>query len=170
MGSIGDNGFIMNKIRTRQNRNYEDIVYTCKIFCPSCCQTKPINMFNSRQRYGDGKDYYDYCKTCIKVKRKESYKNNPAVYKSYNLKSEYGITLEHKLKIIESQNGKCAACGTIDHKGKYSGITGWSLDHKHDETKKIRGILCFPCNMVLGYVKDSSAHLYSLIDYLEKSA
>lgn len=74
----------------------------------------------------------------------------------------YGITIEEKECMLEAQGNKCACCGSPDPKYK----PGWVVDHCH-ETGKVRAILCQPCNLVLGKVKESKEHLRNLIAYLE---
>lgn len=91
---------------------------------------------------------------------------NPEKYKliqkNSSLKKHYGITLAERDLILESQGGRCAVCRTDD-----PGKRGWFVDHCHT-TKKIRGILCQPCNSVLGYAKDDPAILKAAIAYLRK--
>jgi hypothetical protein len=42
------------------------------------------------------------------------------------------------------------------------------IDHCHD-TKKVRGILCWSCNIALGHFKDSKTNLQKAMDYLWKN-
>jgi len=84
------------------------------------------------------------------------------------LKAKYGIGLEEYNKILASQNGGCAICGSttprINHpKKKHSAL---HVDHCH-KTDKIRGLLCMPCNTVLGQMYDSPELLRKAADYLE---
>jgi hypothetical protein len=43
------------------------------------------------------------------------------------------------------------------------------VDHCHN-SGKVRGILCNPCNNMIGHAKDSVAALRAAADYLEKNA
>lgn len=45
---------------------------------------------------------------------------------------------------------------------------GYAIDHNH-KTGEFRGILCLPCNSVLGMAKDSALILSRAIEYLEKN-
>ena len=42
------------------------------------------------------------------------------------------------------------------------------LDHKHDESKLFRGILCGNCNRMIGFAKDNPEVLRAGAEYLEK--
>jgi hypothetical protein len=42
------------------------------------------------------------------------------------------------------------------------------VDHDH-ETGKVRGVLCYLCNLALGYVHDDVKVLQTMIDYLNKA-
>lgn len=77
----------------------------------------------------------------------------------------YGITKEQYNLILNKQNNKCAIC-EID----FSLLTlrQIHLDHNH-ETGKVRGILCYKCNLAIGHAKESSGLLKKCADYLDKN-
>jgi Recombination endonuclease VII len=89
-------------------------------------------------------------------------KSNAYRMKEY-YKRKYGLTREGKQELLESQGNCCAACGSNSPNHKQ----GWVVDHCH-KSNRVRGILCQPCNLTLGKVKDSPDHLRKLADYLEK--
>lgn len=75
---------------------------------------------------------------------------------------KYGITKEHFDAMLAAQGNKREGCGAaIDGSGRTS------IDHDHN-TGKVRGLLCHPCNMALGIVKESVETLLRLGVYLEK--
>ena len=74
-----------------------------------------------------------------------------------------GITHEDRDALLKQQDGKCAACGSIEP----GPVKGWHVDHSH-KTNGIRGILCATCNIALGQVNDSVERLEHLIKYLGK--
>ena len=86
------------------------------------------------------------------------------VWRKYDLKRHYGLTLDEWNELFTSQGLKCAACGSSDP-GRKSGH--WSTDHCHT-TDHVRGILCNGCNIALGQAKDNPATLRALADYLER--
>ena len=74
---------------------------------------------------------------------------------------DYGITLETYNTLFERQNGVCAGCKRPSkHKRLH-------IDHVHDETKKVRGLLCNSCNRALGLLLDSAETLKNLIEYID---
>lgn len=74
---------------------------------------------------------------------------------------QYGITLTEFRRLMEKQNGRCAICGMADQ--SYDRL---QIDHDHD-TKKVRGLLCGLCNMMLRHAKDRPTVLRAAADYLE---
>jgi hypothetical protein len=77
-----------------------------------------------------------------------------------HLKKKYGVTFEEYQLILMKQDGVCAIC-----EGK-PGKTKLSLDHDHD-TKKIRGLLCVPCNISLRVIENENL-LRKALAYLER--
>lgn len=77
----------------------------------------------------------------------------------------YGITRQDYLEMLESQEGKCAICGTTEIGRKNH--THFHVDHNHT-TKKVRGLLCDLCNRGLGYFKDTASILRKAANYLEE--
>ncbi len=76
-----------------------------------------------------------------------------------SLKRLYGITLEEYATMYEAQKGACRICGEI-----YDRL---DVDHDH-RTKKIRGLLCRKCNVMLGHVYEDIGILENAIGYLRK--
>lgn len=71
------------------------------------------------------------------------------------------------MAMFDSQNGCCAVCG--EQKGINTGKTFGSLHIDHDHLSgKIRGLLCYDCNLGLGRFKDSIERLLSAALYLER--
>jgi hypothetical protein len=78
--------------------------------------------------------------------------------KDHDLKYRYGITLDQFNQLLAKQNNCCAICNK-------ELIRNVHVDHDHND-KKIRGLLCARCNMMLGYAKDNPDILKSAINYL----
>jgi hypothetical protein len=78
----------------------------------------------------------------------------------------YGITLEHFDAMLAVQGHRCAnrGCLAID-----PGKRGWHVDHDH-ATGKVRGLLCGPCNLMLGQARDSIRRLLGAVVYLGSEA
>lgn len=69
----------------------------------------------------------------------------------------YGLTKKQIKSLLEQQGNVCAICKKRQKCGKRTRLY---LDHCHT-TNKFRGFLCFSCNSMLGFAKDS-------IDIMEK--
>lgn len=82
------------------------------------------------------------------------------------LQREYGLTAEDWLRIHDHQDGVCPIC-----KSPLAGLVGGggkkaALDHRHKDGL-IRGLLCkFPCNRVLGHLRDNADLFKACADYL----
>ncbi len=86
-----------------------------------------------------------------------------AYARQQHYKQKYGLTVEGKAELLTAQGNVCACCGSDNPNHKM----GWVVDHCHS-SGTVRGILCQPCNLTLGKVRESTEHLKALIAYLEK--
>jgi hypothetical protein len=78
---------------------------------------------------------------------------------------KYGVTLDRYLWFLEKQKRRCAICGLLDHECGSRNRRGLVVDHCH-VTNIVRGLICQPCNTLLGGAKDNVIVLQSAIDYL----
>jgi hypothetical protein len=92
-------------------------------------------------------------------------KNNPIKAKesqaNTKLKIIYGITLDDKRKMYDSQYGRCAIC--MD---EIPVMSKACVDHDH-VTGEIRMLLCHRCNRCLGLLQDDITILDRAIRYLK---
>lgn len=65
-------------------------------------------------------------------------------------------------ELFIAQKGCCAICGDSEEELKRS----LNLDHDHD-SMIIRGLLCSPCNRLIGFAKDNTHILRQAALYLE---
>lgn len=115
-------------------------------FCTNCKTFKPRGEFyNAAYRNGGVRPW---CKLCDREAR---------------LLREYGITTVQWNQIFDSQGRACAICRCTKPKSKI----GWTTDHDHTGAKEVRGILCNPCNAVLGYLRDNTDSVTAIPDYLQ---
>ena len=70
------------------------------------------------------------------------------------LLSRYGVTSDDYWMILEHQSGSCALCRTAPPPDGYLVV-----DHCH-QTGKVRGLLCSPCNLLIGNGRDSDPNYY----------
>lgn len=80
------------------------------------------------------------------------------------LSSKYKITEQRYFEILEKQIGLCAICRS-DSPGR-KGSKNFTVDHDHT-TMVVRGLLCHPCNVMLGLAKDNIEVLEMAIKYLK---
>lgn len=86
----------------------------------------------------------------VKAKRRE-----------WQMRTLYGDFSETKYQeLYKKQEGCCAICNTFQLK--------LFVDHVHDETKRVRGLLCMHCNFVLGSAKDNPLILIRAAEYLQR--
>lgn len=114
-----------------------------------------------RERYRNDPEFRERAKQAAK----ETRVRNPRT-RLKQLLREYGMTIEQYENLVLKQNGVCAIC-----KGKSSGDKRSSrlfIDHCH-KTGKVRGLLCSPCNLGIGKLRDDPKVLRNAARYLEKS-
>lgn len=86
-----------------------------------------------------------------------------------NRYARYGLTKQTFDERLAAQGNRCACCGGDSPRH----VKGWCVDHDH-ETGVVRGIVCFRCNVTLGFLGDSlsgveeSARMFS--SYLSRVA
>ena len=99
--------------------------------------------------------------------RKNEYRKNPDKEKSRQLKMSFGITIDDYYEMLEIQKGVCAICGEKEKSKTDRGkLKALSVDHNH-KTGKVRGLLCYKCNHLLGNAQDDIEVLNSAIKYLK---
>ena len=124
--------------------------------CKECLKEKILLKF-----YARGNGYQPRCKTCFK-KRYQGKKYRIKQHAGH-LKRTFGITLDKYTELFDLQNGQCAICSTISP-GK--GRKNFCVDHNH-LTGKIRGLLCYSCNIGISLLQEQLNVLKSAVRYLE---
>lgn len=110
--------------------------------------------YHSKWNKEAGKEYFKKSRLKYTIK-------NPEIRKKYHFKYKYGISLEERNGLLAKQNFKCAAC---DENFKSFSSKDIHTDHCHIRGE-IRGILCAPCNMALGMMKENSQRIMRLAAY-----
>lgn len=124
------------------------------------------------------------CFECARVRSMESYRRNrearirqakdwkdrhPEQQKKYrrdhHLLSRYGIDQTGVDALLAAQGGTCAICREVPPEGRR---VRWHVDHDH-ETDEVRGILCGPCNVLIGMAHEDPEVLSAAITYLSHS-
>ena len=123
--------------------------------CPSCKAVKPVECFRQTKHTKSGRQ--SWCASCTNLGSLASHKKRMDSDPEYRekrrerslrdrYKYKYGITIEHKQVMLDSQNGMCEICS------EEITFSQAKVDHNHD-TGKVRGILCNKCNSGLGYLE-----------------
>lgn len=129
------------------------------MICRQCKQDKLPGEFiwktNAQVAHGQK------CKSCFRQNN-----NNPEYklrQRLNHIKRLYGISHEEYLVLLENQKGLCAICG------KESSTTGKNstlhVDHCH-KRNVVRGLLCYGCNIAIGFLGEDLDRIYKVIDYL----
>lgn len=111
------------------------------------------------------------CMSCKKAYQKEKLYKSEA-WKNYKRKSklklEFGISVERYDEMLSEQESKCANPGCRRDNPGRANIKSFAIDHCH-KTGKIRGLLCFQCNVALGHLNDSEDKIEGLLQYLRRN-
>ena len=125
------------------------------------------------------------CRKCGKVKSNDEFHlNGQSVdgltsqcircYTLYNKQHKWGHMLQHRYGInairyemmLKSQNGVCAICKGPNLRKQNNKIDRFAVDHNH-LTGKIRGLLCYNCNTMIGRFENNPGLLETIIEYLK---
>ncbi|CAM6003930.1 unnamed protein product [Sphagnum balticum] len=79
------------------------------------------------------------------------------------LMRKFGITLDTYNNMLAAQDNKCAICGI--HKDMLDRPLG--VDHNH-YTLKVRGLLCNPCNVSFGLLRENTKIMKAMIAYADR--
>jgi hypothetical protein len=121
--------------------------------CSRCGQAKALDQFHKNR--GKASGYDSRCKAC-KYTSEERESHNQRT-RDHKFLVRYGITRTERDRMAADQDGKCAICGDVEL---------LHVDHCH-ASGKVRGLICFRCNTLLGNAKDDPDILRAAIAYLE---
>ena len=135
--------------------------------CYDCGQELLLSQFNKNAARPDG--YGVYCKKCeyARCKRYRKTDKGKKRMRKGHLKATYGITLDEYDQMVIRQKNRCAICGKPESRSIKGAVPRLGIDHNH-KTGEIRELLCYSCNLALGYANDDPELLRRMIAYLEK--
>jgi len=110
--------------------------------CSRCKIVKPIEAFKVKTDVRQN----NYCLLCDREQK---------------LLKNFNINLVQYNSLLNKQNNKCAICLESDVES-----INMAVDHDH-VTGAIRGLLCRPCNIGIGLLKDDIERLGMAIRYLQ---
>jgi hypothetical protein len=102
------------------------------------------------------------CYACEAATRKASAARNH----DRAMQRRYGLAEGEYARLYEAQNGRCALCQRATGKTRRL-----SVDHDHSKENRgmrssVRGLICRPCNDVLGHARDDTEYFERCIAYL----
>lgn len=134
--------------------------------CPRCRKSLPRSEFEIRWN-GHTDSYCAPCERAYNAERQRQYvRAHPELRtriqrcnRRVKLK-RFGLSLEQYEAMVEQQNGLCAICMQPPRNGR-----ALDVDHCH-KSQRVRGLLCSPCNLMIGLVAESVEHLAAMVAYL----
>jgi recombination endonuclease VII len=82
-------------------------------------------------------------------------------YRAEHLRRTFGMTQGDYDAMLLDQGGGCAICGRAPRPGKHLHV-----DHDHD-TGRVRGLLCFSCNVGVGNFHHDTERIARAAEYLD---
>jgi hypothetical protein len=134
-----------------------DLLTGLKI-CSRCKVSKAPEHFYRSSKEPDG--LREACKKCIDAQNNKYRKNLPRSCRNQRRRRYiYGLTPKMEASLKEAQQHKCPGCLRDLSSVKVH------VDHDHI-SGRVRGLLCFSCNVSLGHLNDDPEILQRLMDYL----
>lgn len=140
------------------------------LLCTRCQQTKPVAEFYPHGSTARGRQYW--CMACCQEVRAERARQPPdsMSIRKWKLQANYGISLAEYDALYRKQSGCCAICGIRKEpwqpgggvKGRYRFLV---VDHDHS-TGRVRGLLCFGCNLAIGHFRDDPTLMLAAAAYM----
>jgi len=137
------------------------------ILCKECSILLPEESFGEYKARSGNRVRRKNCNKCRSKRQQARYAKSPETQermkrtaRNRTLKTQYGITEDDVDRMILEQENCCCICTLEFQKTP-------NVDHCHD-TGKVRGLLCWNCNIGLGYFKDSLGNLQRGYDYLQE--
>jgi hypothetical protein len=155
--------------------------------CKHCGEEKPLADFYGDTAARDG--HRPECKSCTKRRRLSRYQSNREAeiarvrrwqqanaehvkayqaeyrerrdFRAEHLRRTFGMTQGDYVQMLDTQDGGCAICGRKPRPGKHLHV-----DHDHD-TGRVRGLLCFSCNVGIGNFDSDSDRMAEAADYVD---
>ncbi len=122
---------------------------------------KPKQDTERKRRYFNSEEYA--VKRPVVNAGRRVYRKTPKVQaasRRNRLKRKYGMTPEDFDRMLLAQGGVCAICRKINVGGRTLVV-----DHDH-QSGQVRGLLCTPCNTLIGRWSDSPSAALRAHDYL----
>ena len=142
---------------------------TCKLKYDTAYKlSNPDKIAKRKERTKEATQEYHQKYRKINKERRGAYlkqwgKENPEKIRAQKYRNRYGCDIEDYNNMLEKQKNCCAICFSKDP--QITNKKYFFIDHCH-KTNRVRGLLCYLCNSLLGKAKDNVAILSSAIKYL----
>ena len=147
------------------------------IYCSSSCRNqakrlkRKLKLSTSSASCHPEKPIYvkGMCKSCyVKLKGYQKTKEAKNKRREHHLKTAYGMASYSFNALLLLQDFRCAICSKLLGIDNSNYNTTACVDHNH-KTGEVRGILCKPCNSILGFSRDNLGILQYASDYLNNT-
>jgi hypothetical protein len=81
---------------------------------------------------------------------------------------QFGLTLADYEAMLKAQGGLCALCGQPETATRKGTLRALCVDHCH-ESGRVRGLLCYRCNLAVGLIGDNAEWAGKLAAYLNRT-
>lgn len=135
--------------------------------CTGCKETKPTQQFGPNKQSKDGISHR--CRECMNATARKNPSRNADNSYLWNLKRNYGLTIDEYNAMLEAQDRRCGVCRRHESEIAENGRMGarrLGVDHDH-ERNCLRGLLCQGCNTALGLLKNDPALVVNAVFYLQ---
>lgn len=134
-----------------------------------CIECKKLRSLSNFELRSDTKTYRGNCKNCDKQRKSKWYQENKVSLRTQYIAKKYKLSQADYGELLSEHRNLCAICGkeetSVD--GTSGMVKALAIDHCH-ETGKVRGLLCWRCNAMIGCAKESTETLRAAIRYLDK--
>ena len=121
---------------------------------PNCKNGHPFTKENTQVRPNGARR----CRTCHRAENRKYDRANVLKRREGQLKIKYDISAYDYEEMLRRQGNVCAIC-------KEGSDKVFHVDHDHC-TGEVRGLLCKPCNVGLGWFRDNRKALLEASEYL----
>jgi len=135
--------------------------------CSKCGEEKPIitDFYTNNWKGRKTPTISSMCRGCHNEKHRKQYhaenveerQKRKKWQRKGHLFRKYGLTVKEFSAMILEQKNKCKICKCE--------MEDPQVDHNHS-TGELRGLLCRPCNLSLGLLKEDPKVLYNMISYI----
>lgn len=137
--------------------------------CSKCGIEKPHDAFNKHAQCRDG--HRPECRICQSAQEKARPKahrasKHPDYKRQERMRRLFGMTLHDYERMYAEQDEVCAICKRPDIWARRD-RQPLVIDHDH-ATGVVRGLLCNPCNALLGWARDQPEVLDAAATYLRR--